>query len=120
MTGPKLGYFDMNGAVEVFTQRAVTLHKRQWDTPSPCRCIGRLNVVHFADAMQRKRSCRDFWAIRVGAAVVQKGSGAVSTTSDAQRDFAALGQLGLMARPSVFDRLRLGRGEALADPLGAA
>ena len=32
MTGPKLGYFDMNGAVEVFTQRAVTLHKRQWDT----------------------------------------------------------------------------------------
>ena len=52
--------------------------------------------------------------------MVQKGSGAVSTPSDAQRDFAALGQLGLIARPSVFDRLRLGRGEALAEPLGAA
>ena len=46
---------------------------------------------------------------RVGAAVVRKGSGAVSTPSDAQRDFAALGQLGLIARPSLFDRLRLGR-----------
>ena len=57
---------------------------------------------------------------RVGAAVVRKGSGAVSTPSDALRDFAALGQLGLIARPSVFDRLRLGRGEALAEPLGAA
>ena len=63
MTGPKLGYFDMNGDVEVFTQRvteylSVTpLHKRQWDTPSPCRCIGRLNVgVHFADATQRRAS----------------------------------------------------------------
>ena len=41
-----------------------------------------------------------------------------NTPSDA--DFAALGQLGLIARSSVFDRLRLGRGEALAEPLGAA
>jgi hypothetical protein len=57
---------------------------------------------------------------QVESAQVQKGSGAVSTPSAAQRDFAARGQLGLIARPSVFDRLRLSRGEALAEPLGAA
>jgi hypothetical protein len=41
------------------------------------------------------------------------------TPSDAQRNFTARGQRGLIARPGVFDRLRLGRGQLVAQRLGA-
>ena len=118
----------MNGDVEVFTQRvteylSVTpVPRRQWNTRR-----------HGAAALEAQRRCTLRRTLRRGGDLVatfgqlksaqpqfKKGSGAVSTPSDAQRDFAALGQLGLIARPSVFDRLRLGRGEALAEPLGAA
>ena len=116
----------MNGDVEVFTQRvteylSVTLHNASGTLAVTCRCIGGSTPVSLRRTQRRGDDLvATSGPARVGAAVVRKGSRAVSTPSDAQRDFAALGQLGLIARPSVFDRLRLGRGEALAEPLGAA
>ena len=125
---PKLGYFDMNGDVEVFTQRvteylSVTLHNASGTLAVTVPLHWRLNAVgvHFAGRYAEEAILlRLLGQLESAQPWFKKGSGAVSTPSDAQRDFAALGQLGLIARPSVFDRLRLGRGEALAEPLGAA
>jgi hypothetical protein len=118
----------MNGDVEVFTQRvteylSVTpLHNASGTLAVTVPLHWRLNVgVHFAGRYAEEAILlRLLGQLESAQPQFKKGSGAVSTPSDAQRDFAALGQLGLIARPSVFDRLRLGRGEALAEPLGAA
>jgi Glutathione S-transferase, N-terminal domain len=104
--------------VRVFIRDAA---QRQWTLAVTVPLHWRLNAgVTSPDATPRRRSYCDFWASSSRRSRGSKSSGAVSTLSDAHRDFAALGQLGLIARPSVFDRLRLGRGEALAEPLGAA
>jgi hypothetical protein len=65
---PKLGYFDMNGDVEVFTQRvteylSVTLHNASGTLAVTVPLHWRLNAgVTSPDATPRRRSCCDFWA----------------------------------------------------------
>ena len=76
---PKLGYFDMNGDVEVFTQRVTEyLSVTPCTTPvghspSRCRCIGGSTPVSLRRTLRRGGDLvATSGPARVGAAVVQK------------------------------------------------